>query len=172
MMINTSRLHIRHLCAEDWIEMKEIFSDFRQSSYAMYDAPLPTEEVEIQELTRRFAASNLFFSVDLKNKMIGYLCFHAENVRYDLGYCFHSAHHGNGYAYESAHALIQYFAQEYNARVFTAGTAIDNTPSCNLLKKLGFICVSTETVSFNADFSFTGGNFVLDLERLNPCVGG
>lgn len=164
-MIYTSRLHIQHLCADDWIKMKEIFSDFNQSKYAIYDAPLPTEDNETRELIKRFSDSNLFFSVNLQGKMIGYLCFHVDNSKYDLGYCFHSAYHGNGYAYESANALIQYFAKEHNARIFTAGTAIDNIPSCNLLKKLGFICASTETVSFNADFSFIGGKFILDLDK-------
>ena len=96
--------------------------------------------------------------------MIGYVCFHKDKEAYDLGYCFYSVFHSNGYAYESTRALIDYLIEEYGVKTFVAGTAIDNIPSCRLLEKLGFICVSTELVSFNEDFSFQGGNFVLNLE--------
>ena len=83
---------------------------------------------------------------------------------YDLGYCFHSAYHSKGYAYEGTKALVEYFASEYGATRFTAGTAINNIPSCRLLEKLGFTCVSTETVSFDNAFSFQGGNYVLNVK--------
>ena len=96
--------------------------------------------------------------------MIGYVCFHKDENKYDLGYCFHSAYHSKGYAYESTKAIIEYLFKECGASSFTAGTAIDNIPSCGLLKKLGFTCVSTEEVSFDNEFSFQGGNFVLNLK--------
>ena len=44
------------------------------------------------------------------------------------------------------------------------GNRIGSTPSCKLLKKLGFKCISTEYLSFNEDFSFEGGNFILNLQ--------
>lgn len=163
MELKTSRLYIRNLCVDDWEEMKNLFIDFNHSKYAIYDRPLPTENTEVKALTKQFADSNLFFVVHLlsTNQMIGYVCFHKDKGNYDLGYCFHSSFHLKGYAYESTKALITYIAQECNAVTFTAGTAIDNIPSCKLLEKLGFICISTESVSFSEDFSFQGGNFVL-----------
>lgn len=72
-------------------------------------------------------------------QMIGYVCFYKEQNKYDLGYCFHSAYHLDGYAYESTKAIIEYLFKEYGASNFTAGTAIDNIPSCNLLKTLSLI---------------------------------
>ena len=166
MRLETSRLFIRHLNASDWQEMQRIFADFNNSRYAVYDMPLPTGEEESKALTKRFADSNLFFAVFLResNDMIGYVCFHKDGETYDLGYCFHSAYHSNGYAYESANALIKYYANECGATRFTAGTAIDNVPSCKLLEKLGFVCVSTETVSFDNAFSFQGGKYELNLK--------
>lgn len=74
------------------------------------------------------------------------------------------AYHSKGYAFESIKALIEYFAAECGAATFTAGTAIDNIPSCRLLEKLGFACTSTETVSFDNVFSFQGGNFELNMK--------
>ena len=166
MELKTLRLYIRNLREDDWAEMKSLFVDFNHSKYAVYDRPLPTEDMAVEKLTKQFVGTNLFFAIYLlgNNQMIGYVCFHKDKEKYDLGYCFHSAFHSNGYAYESTRALIDYVVQEYNVTTFTAGTAIDNTPSCKLLEKLGFECVSTEYLSFNEDFVFEGGNFVLCLQ--------
>ncbi|MBQ9082604.1 MAG: GNAT family N-acetyltransferase [Clostridia bacterium] len=168
MKLETNRLFIRRLSASDWPAMKNIFIDFNRSKYVIYDMPLPTQDEDTKAVTRQFAESNLFFAVFLKesNSMMGYVCFHKDGNSYDLGYCFHSAYHANGYAYESITALIRYFADTYGATRFTAGTALDNTPSCKLLEKLGFVCASTEAVSFDPAFSFQGGNFVLDLSSI------
>lgn len=166
MELKTFRLYIRNLREDDWSQMKSLFIDFNNSKYAVYDRPLPAEDMEIKALTKQFVETNLFFAINLleNNQMIGYVCFHKDEGKYDLGYCFHSAFHSKGYAYESTKALIDYFVQEYGAVIFTAGTAIDNTPSCKLLEKLGFQCVSKEYLSFNKSFSFEGGNFVLNIQ--------
>lgn len=162
MQRNTNRLWIRELIPDDWRAMQKIAMDFRQSEYAVYDMPLPIQEAEIQALTERFAASGLFFAVFRKGteEMIGYVCFHEENGSYDLGYCFHSAYHGKGYALESCAALMEELVHSRHVRVFTAGTALKNIPSCALLRKLGFALTGTETLSFQKDFSFEGGIFV------------
>ena len=83
-----------------------------------------------------------------------------SNGKYNLGYCFHSSYHGKGYVYESVRDIIASLAKEDPKAVFVAGTALENIPSCNLLKKLGFTCISTETVSFDGKFSFQGGKFI------------
>ena len=165
MEIKTNRLHIRDLYETDWVEMKEIFIDFNQSKYAAFDRPLPKDDDESKSLTKQFSDTGLFFAVHLleNSKMIGYVCFHKNGDSFDLGYCFHSAYHSNGYAYESVTALIEYFAKEHHVISFTAETAIENTPSCRLLERLGFVHVSTETVSFDEKFSFQSGNFALKI---------
>ena len=166
MELKTLRLYICDLREDDWMKMKSLFIDFNHSKYAAYDRPLPTEDIKIEALTKQFVKNSLFFAIYLldKNQMIGYVCFHKNEKKYDLGYCFHSTFHSNGYAYESIKALIDYFVREYNSITFTAGTALANIPSCKLLGKLGFECVSTEKISFNEDFSFEGGNFILNLQ--------
>ena len=166
MELKTPRLYIRNLCEDDWEKMKDLFIDFNHSKYAVYDRALPTEDMKVKALTKQFAESGLFFAILLSDKkqMIGYVCFHKEEENYDLGYCFHSAFHSNGYAYESVKALIDYLALTHNVAAFTAGTALDNIPSCKLLKKLGFRCVSTEYLSLNEGFSFEGGNFMLSFQ--------
>lgn len=95
---------------------------------------------------------------------MGYVCFHAEGEKYDLGYCFHSAYHGKGYAFESCTEIMKYFAERKNIKTFTAGTAMENIPSRKLLEKLGFTLQGTQPLSFHKDENgndivFTGGNF-------------
>lgn len=169
MMLETERLYIRNLYETDWRAMKKIFIDFNSSKYVIYDKPLPIKDEEIRALTKKFSESNLFFAVFLKGQcdMAGYVCFHKDGDVYDLGYCFHSAYHSKGYAYESAKALIEYLICERGAIGFTAGTAIENIPSRKLLEKLGFVCASTEIVSFDKAFSFQGGNFILNVKQTN-----
>lgn len=169
-MIDTERLKIRTLLPDDWADLKSISLDFRASEYAIYDIPLPVEDHEIQPLCEKFAGSGLWYAVCLDEKMIGYICFHAENGSYDLGFCFHSDYHGNGYAYESCSAMLEYMTKERAAKAFTAGTARKNIPSCKLLERLGFILVNTETLSFHKDdngndITFEGGIYRKETDR-------
>lgn len=163
--MQTHRLQIRELDPYDWQAMQRIALDFLKSEYVIYDMPLPVEDEKIKELTKQFAASHLFFAVMLDNVMIGYVCFHEENGNYDLGYCFHSDYHGKGYAYEACHAVMEHISKTRCAKAFTAGTALQNVPSCKLLNKLGFVLAKTEMLSFHKDnvgndIVFEGGSFI------------
>ena len=64
MKLKTFRLFIRDLREDDWTEMKRLFIDFNNSRYAVYDRPLPTEDMEVEALTKQFIENNLFFAVD------------------------------------------------------------------------------------------------------------
>lgn len=164
--MKTERLTIRLLEGTDWQRMMALAADFEKSQYAIYDMPFPAEEDAARELTRQFAESGLFFAVFLPEnpEMIGYVCFHNADGFYDLGFRFHSVYQGKGYACESCRALMEYLVRTRPVKGFTAGTALNNTPSCRLLEKLGFQCTATETLSFHKDaagrdISFTGGLF-------------
>ncbi|MBQ8356569.1 MAG: GNAT family N-acetyltransferase [Clostridia bacterium] len=166
-MIDTDRLHIRKLVPDDWREMQNIAMDFRRSEYAVYDMPLPVEEESIKALTAQLAASGLFFAVLREGVVIGYVCFHREGDSYDLGFCFHSNYHGKGYAFEACFTLMKYMAKTRPVAAFTAGTALENIPSCRLLRKLGFTLQKTERLSFHKDdrsndITFEGGIFCYD----------
>ena len=80
MELKTFRLYIRNLREDDWTRMKSLFIDFNNSKYAIYDRPLPTEDMEIEALTKQFVENSLFFAIYLldKNQMIGYVCFHKD----------------------------------------------------------------------------------------------
>ena len=172
MLLKTERLNIRHVVADDWKSIRDIWVDFNSSEYAQYDTPHITEDANVQARIAKWASFNrgtehMFFAICLDEILIGYIAFNIRENGYEIGYCFHSAYHGKGYAKESHLALIDYM-RELGIKRLTAGTAINNTPSVALLKSLGFELIETEKVSFykdadGNDIVFDGGIFELML---------
>lgn len=166
--IKTERLIIRHIEADDWRRIKEIWVDFHTSVFSQYDKPHATDDENVRERVAKWAGANggtehMFFAVCLGGTVIGYSAFNKRENGYEIGYCFHSAYHGKGYARESHMALIDYM-RELGIKRLTAGTAIHNTPSVSLLKSLGFVLIEREKVSFyknsdGNDIVFDGGVF-------------
>ena len=172
MFLKTDRLTIRHIVPEDWKSIKEIWVDFNSSALSQYDMPHSTDDEEVQQRIARWAGANsgtehMFFAICLDDTVIGYTAFNIREDGYEIGYCFHSAYHGKGYAKESHLALIDYM-RELGIKRLTAGTALNNTPSVALLNTLGFELSETEKVSFYKDAEgnaivFDGGVFELML---------
>lgn len=54
MEINTDRLRIKPLQAEDWKILKEIWQDFDRSPYAGYDRPHSNDYSEIKVICESF----------------------------------------------------------------------------------------------------------------------
>ena len=166
--IHTRRLRIRFVRESDWKALMEILADFNRSGYARYDVPHRETAGEAQEKARRWAAlsperEHMFFAVCLADAVIGYVIFHKTPEGYEIGYCFHSAYHGKGYARESLEALLWAISQGRETE-FAAGTALANLPSVHLLTALGFVQTGTEQVSFYQDeqgapLYFDGGIF-------------
>lgn len=87
---------------------------------------------------------------------------------YELSYCFHSDYQGCGYASEAIEALLKHMEKSGNKHI-VFGTALNNIPSVNLLKRLGFVQLGMEHVSFykdknGKDIYFDGGIFAKELE--------
>ena len=170
MLLKTDRLTIRPVAADDWKRIKEIWVDFNAAALSQYDKPNNTDDEDVRARTAKWAAANrgmehMFFAVCLGDVMIGYIAFNIRKDGYEIGYCFHSAYHGKGYAKESHIALFEYLRTLGITR-FTAGTALNNIPSVALLKSLGFALIGTEKVSFykdaeGDDIVFDGGIFAL-----------
>lgn len=174
MQLRTERLIIRHVTEEDWKGLQRIWKDFSASEYARYDMPHATAEKDVQARVCKWAKFNnsiehMFFAICLGDIIIGYIAFNIRENSYEIGYCFLSDYHGMGYAQESHTALFDYL-RTLGITKFTAGTAMDNTPSVSLLKALGFELIGTEKVSFykdsqGNDIVFEGGIFELNTAR-------
>ena len=168
MLLITERLNIRHVVADDWKSIRDIWVDFNSSEYAKYDTPHITEDANVKTRIAKWASANsgiehMFFAICLSETLIGYIAFNIRENGYEIGYCFHSAYHGKGYAKESHLALFDYL-RTFGITKFSAGTALNNTPSVKLLTSLGFKLVEQEKVSFykdayGNDIVFDGGIF-------------
>ena len=86
-------------------------------------------------------ALNIFFD----NKLIGgvVLDLHDDNY-YELGYWLGKDYWGKGYATESSKYLLEYALGKLDSPKIKSGYFIDNLPSGNVLKKLGFKEVGIE----------------------------
>ena len=168
MIIKTDRLTIRHIVADDWKSIKDIWVDFNTSALSQYDKPHITDDEDVRARIAKWAGANsgtehMFFAVCLGDTVIGYIAFNIRENGYEIGYCFHSAYHGKGYAKESHLALFDYL-RPLGITKFSAGTALNNSPSVKLLTSLGFKLVGQEKVSFykdadGNDIVFDGGIF-------------
>lgn len=169
-MIQTERLSIRRVCADDWKAIQAIWADAAKSIYAQYDRPNDLDDRSVSRRIETWASfqeskEHLFFAVCLQDTVIGYAVFHKREDSYEVGYCFHSRYHGKGYARESVAALLDALRDRGVVRI-TAGTALNNAPSVRLLHALGFRLIGTELVSFykdeaGSDIKFEGGSFEL-----------
>ncbi len=172
MLLKTERLTIRHIVADDWKSIKDIWVDFNASALSQYDMPHITDDEDVRKRIAKWAGANsgtehMFFAICLEDTVIGYSAFNIRENGYEIGYCFHSAHHGKGYAKESHLALFDHM-RTLGIKRLTAGTALNNTPSVSLLKSLGFELTGTEKVSFykdtdGNDIVFDGGVFQMML---------
>lgn len=172
-MLHTERLLIRPMLLDDWIDVRAIAFDFRAGPYAQYDRPLPDTDIALQEVVRFFAKSGSVHSVLLKEggPVIGYVCLWSEGETLELGYCFHSDHHGKGYAFEAITALIEHVCAEKEVSSILCGTALDNAPSMRLISRLGFELIETGFTSFyqdedGNDIFFPSGRFQKNLQPL------
>ncbi|MBR2446281.1 MAG: hypothetical protein IKB28_06400 [Clostridia bacterium] len=48
MILKTERLTIRHIVADDWKSIKEIWVDFNTSALSQYDKPHITDNADVQ----------------------------------------------------------------------------------------------------------------------------
>lgn len=172
MQIRTDRLLIRPIAAEDWFSVREIWAELAPLPMAQYDKPHNLDADNVRTRIARWAdftaagTEHMFFAVCLDDAVIGYVAFNQHENGHEIGYSFHPAHHGKGYAKEALAALLSHLRGCGFTR-FSAGTALNNIPSVKLLMGLGFKLVGTEKVSFykdsqGQDIVFEGGVFKLD----------
>ena len=172
-MITTERLTIRPIAESDWPAVRAIWATLAPRPMARYDKPHDLSSGNVRARVARWAeftrqgTAHMFFAVCLEGEVIGYIAFNQRESGHEVGYSFHPAHHGKGYAKEALTALLAHLRQQGFAR-FSAGCALNNMPSVRLLESVGFRLAGTEKVSFykdeyGADIVFDGGIFELEL---------
>lgn len=90
--------------------------------------------------TQLTADKNCFIAVALKDsdEMVGEIVVMPNDGCFSLGYTFSYNHHRKGYAFEALSVLIQTLHARFPHMEFISFVEPENTPSINLLKKLGY----------------------------------
>ncbi len=141
--IETERLILRNVKAED----AAIMYDYRNNEICAKYQRGQTKDLDgiVQLLQRRKedvlgVDAPFMVAVALKNtdEMVGEIVVMPEDGTLSLGYTFSYRHHRKGYAYESLSALINLLHERYPSWDFISFTEPENTPSMNLLLKLGY----------------------------------
>ncbi|KPU44309.1 ribosomal-protein-S5-alanine N-acetyltransferase [Oxobacter pfennigii] len=135
-MIETQRLIIRTFLPEDADDLYEYLSEPQVVFYEPYEV-FTREECEKEALRR--STDSAFWAVCLKKdkKLIGNIYFSKQEFdTWELGYVFNIAYQGNGYAGESAIAVIDNAVKQLNARRIVAMCNPQNEKSWKLLERL------------------------------------
>lgn len=174
--IDTERLIIRNFTPNDWEDLFEVGMKYEESAYAKYDhGPWPDSPDVYKGIVKGWSKSDDYLAVVLKvnQKLIGFISLPKKQnteINYGFGFVFHPDFHGSGYATESCNAVIKYIFEVLQADQIITGTAKDNTPSCNLLERLGFVPREEAITSLRKDeegnpIEFIGIEFKLSREE-------
>lgn len=136
MKIETERMVIRDFTMNDINDMQDILGDAETMKNC---EPAYTIEKTADFLQKFCIEKKGAVAATHKDtaKVIGYILFNEfdESV-YEMGWFFNRAFWGQGFAYESCKAVIDYAFDTMNAHKVFAET-IDGMKSVNLMKKLG-----------------------------------
>lgn len=135
--MNTQRLLIRRFEPTDWLDLYAYLSQEEVVKYEPYT--VFTREQAKQEAVNRSNDPH-FWAVCLRDtgKLIGnlYLAQTAYDT-WELGYVFHQAYQGKGYATEAARALVDDLFLHHKAHRVIAMCNPLNVSSWKLLERLG-----------------------------------
>ena len=135
--IYTKRLCIRNFTDNDGDDLYEYLSDEEVLRFEPYRT-FSLQQAKLEAIRR--ADDKNFFAVTLKEgKVIGNLYLAKGKFEtWELGYVFNRKYWKQGYARESAEALIDYVFQKENAWRIIAKCDPQNKNSWNLLESLRF----------------------------------
>ena len=137
--IETARLRLRSFQHQDWQAVYDYTSDAAVMMYIPEGQFTPAQ-------AKAFVADNmgeharavavLFKTTD---RLIGHMVFHPwfDSETYEIGWVFHRAHHGHGYATEAAGALLHYGFEVLQLHRIIATCQPENVPSWRVMEKLG-----------------------------------
>ncbi|NTU61279.1 MAG: GNAT family N-acetyltransferase [Caldiserica bacterium] len=128
MNLETDRLRISKFFEQDWAMLQEIVIDKEHSTYAYMDHTWPTGDDQIKEICNGFAKGDEFLAVRTKqdNQLIGFVCLNnTDNPKNkNLGYCLHSSHQGQGFAFEACAALIKHAFEIQDIETISTGNSM------------------------------------------------
>jgi RimJ/RimL family protein N-acetyltransferase len=138
-LIETARLRIRQFDKQDWPAVYAYTSNADLMTY-IPEGPMSQEQA-ISFVTGNSGEQAEAFPVFLKseNRLIGHIVFHLwfAPQTYEVGWIFHPAYHGNGYATEAARAMLCYSFEVLAGHRVIATCQPENPASYRVMEKLG-----------------------------------
>jgi ribosomal-protein-alanine N-acetyltransferase len=140
--IRTERLIVRGFRPGDW---RDLFDYLSLPETFRFEPGEPIDADAARALAGERSEGRTFWAVELQERptMIGHLYFGAmepaELRTFELGYIFHPAYQGRGYATEAARALVDHAFAEMGAHRVVANCNPENEPSWRLLERIGFV---------------------------------
>lgn len=145
-MIETERLLLRPFLKSD---AKDVYEYLREPAVNCFASMKLASLADAQkEMTRRVHKAEYFFAIVLKKtgKVIGEAEAYPESPNHEDGcptdtfslcWMLNEGYQGKGYAFEVAHAFLDYLFRQKSARRIYAYTEDDNTSCQHLCEKLG-----------------------------------
>jgi len=144
--INTTRLSLRSISAEDVDDFYNVYSNPEVMRY-WSTPPLPCRDAatklisEIHEGFKRHELLKWGIALRTTNTLIGSVTlFHPDftHRRAEIGYALGRAHWGKGYMQETLKAVLTYAFEELNFHRIEADVDPRNAASVRTLERLGF----------------------------------
>lgn len=136
MYIETERMIVRDFVLDDLNDLQAILGD--EETMKCCEEPYGIEKTAafLQNfcIEKRGAVAAVLKET---GKAIGYILFHAfDGGAYEIGWIYNKAYWGQGYAFESLKAVIEYAFDRLHAQKIFAET-MDERKSVPLMQKLG-----------------------------------
>ena len=143
--IHTDRLILRKaISGQEKISLVSQIGDWEIVKW-LANVPYPYTYDDLEDYLLISDSNQFDLNIFLGNQLIGRvgLTLDGDNY-YDLGYWIGKDYWGKGYATESSKYLLEYALKKLDLPKIKSGYFIDNLPSGNVLKKLGFKEVEIE----------------------------
>lgn len=142
LRLETERLVVRPFVRNDAQAYLALFSD-ETDAYMDSGNIFTSMDDEYEQLMDDFSAQTRYTIVHKETgHVVGTIHLMDVNDRaveaMEIGYSIAPAHKRRGYAYEALSTLLHYLLHDLNLDMVIAGAFPDNTPSLELIKKLGF----------------------------------
>ncbi len=157
ILLETPRLFLRELCADDAALLFQLDSDPEVMRFISKGVPTPREMFEIVYLPRMMAWQNQspprgFWAAHLRatSEFIGWFHLRPDKItpeEMELGYRLKRSAWGRGLATEGSRALIEKAFREWGYEKISARTLPDNLASRRVMEKTG--------LTFECDFIYS-----------------
>ncbi len=137
--IETQRLRLRAFQPNDWQAVYDYTSDPEVMMYIPEGIFTPEQAQAFVADNRGEHARAVAVLLKTADRLIGHMMFHPwfAPQTYEIGWVFHRASHGHGYATEAAEALLRYGFEALHLHRIIATCQPQNVASCRVAEKLG-----------------------------------